>query len=83
MVLLHFAFIFVFPLVMAPTLVPLGLEYLFAALGWIEGLPVALVLSALECALIVLFFHWLVGWQGAWLQHRELRILETVTAKAE
>jgi hypothetical protein len=82
-VLLNVAFMFLFPIVIAPTLLPLGIEVVLETLGWLHGLPVCLVLSVLECVAVVFAFRWLVGWQGVWLQSRELRILELVTAKVE
>jgi ABC-2 type transport system permease protein len=82
-VLLNVAYMFLFPIVVAPTLLPLGVEVVLETLDWVHGLPVCLVLSVLECVAIVFAFRWLVGWQGAWLQSRELRILELVTTKVE
>ena len=82
-VLLHFAFLFVFPLVIAPVMAPIGIEATLAWLGWAEAAPIALVLSLAECVGVAFLYRWLVGWQGVWLQSRELTILETVTAKAE
>lgn len=82
-VLLQFALLLIFPIVISPTLLPLGLEVLFDYLDWVRGLPVCLVLAVLECAGLLLFFRWLVGWQGVWLQSREQRIMEIVTTKAE
>jgi hypothetical protein len=82
-VLLHLLMVFVFPLVMAPTLAPLGLEALLAALDIVEGWPICLALSVVECAGLIFLFRWLIGWQGVWLQGREQRIMEIVTTKAE
>jgi ABC-2 type transport system permease protein len=82
-IVLHFAVVFVLPIVIGPTLVPLGLELLLEALGWVEGMPIALVLGICECVGVIYFFRWLIGWQGVWLQAREQRILEIVTTKAE
>lgn len=82
-VLLQFVFLLTFPIVIAPTQLPLALEALFEYLDWVHGLPVFLILALLECAGLVLVFRWLVGWQGVWLQAREQRIMEIVTTKAE
>lgn len=82
-VLLHFAFLFVFPLMIAPAMLPIGVEALLEWLGWTEGLPISLALSILECVGVVYFYRWLAGWQGVWLQARELKILDVVTTKAE
>ena len=78
-VLLHFAFIFAFPLALAPTLLPLAAEYL---LQW-NGLPVYLVLATIQGLLIVLLYRLVLTWQGNVLWSREHRILEIVTTKAE
>lgn len=82
-VLLNLAFLFVFPLMIAPVLLPIGIEAMIEWLEWVHGLPISLALSVLECLGIVCLYRWLVGWQGVWLQSRELKILETVTTKAE
>ena len=76
-------FIFLMPVVQAPTLLPLGVEATLVALGWGEGLPINLILSLLECAAIVFVYHVVLGWQGSVLESREKQILETVTTKAE
>jgi ABC-2 type transport system permease protein len=82
-VLLQFALLLMFPIMIAPTQAPLALELLFDHLDWIHGVPVCLILALVECAGLVWLFLWLVGWQGVWLQAREQRILELVTTKAE
>lgn len=82
-VLIHMAFVFLFPVVLAPTLLPLGIEYALSAMGWMRGWPVCLVLMTVECAIIVLLYSLILSWQGYVLQRREQRILEIVTAKAE
>jgi ABC-2 type transport system permease protein len=82
-VLLQMLFVFLMPVTLAPTLLPLGVEVLLEALGWTRGLPVYLVLSVALCIAVMYLYRWLVTWQGVWLQSREQKILETVTTKAE
>jgi hypothetical protein len=81
--LLHVAFVFLSPLALAPALLPLGAEFVLEKLGWVQRMPVALVLSLLECAAVAYIYHLILNWQGGLLQAREQRILETVAAKAE
>jgi ABC-2 type transport system permease protein len=71
------------PLLLAPTLLPLGLEFALAELGWVQGIPLHLLLSLLECALVVYLYRLLLGWEGELLYAREQKILETVVTKAE
>ena len=82
-ILIHMAFVFLFPLALAPTLIPLGIE---ALLSWSESLswfPAYLVLAILECAFVVWLYPQVLASQGELLQRRERRILEIVTTKAE
>jgi hypothetical protein len=81
--LLQFGFVLVFPVVLSVTLLPLGCEVLLAALGWDGGVPVCLLLSLLGCAAVVWLYRLVLWGEGSWLQAREQRILEIVTAKAE
>lgn len=82
-VLLHMLLVLVFPVALAPTLAPLGVEALLDALDVVSGWPICLGLALLECGGLLFFFRWLIGWQGVWLQAREQRIMEIVTTKAE
>ncbi|MBI3863919.1 MAG: ABC transporter permease [Planctomycetia bacterium] len=75
-------FMFLFPLTQGPVLLPLGIEALLTHLGWPERLPVFLVLSLAECAVVVWLYRAVLDWQGDLLQEREQRILETVTGRA-
>jgi ABC-2 type transport system permease protein len=79
----QFAFLFVCPPVLALALVPLGIDSLVAAMDWLPGLPLDLILSVVECGVIVYFYRLLVDLEGDWLQAREQRILEVVTTRAE
>jgi hypothetical protein len=81
--LLQLAFMFLFPLALAPALLPLVVQLLWEQLQWIDAAPVGLLLSLVECVAIVYLYRLLLTWQGYWLQTREQRILEIVTTKAE
>jgi hypothetical protein len=78
-ILLQFVFLFLFPLALAPTLLPLGVELL---LDW-PGVPVCLVLSAVECVGVIFLYRLVLPWQGNLLEAREKKILKIVAAKAE
>jgi hypothetical protein len=82
-ILIHMAFVFLFPLGLAPTLIPLGIEFLLSRFGNMGWLPVYLVLSIVEAAVVTLAYPRLLIAQARLLEQREQRILETVTAKAE
>jgi hypothetical protein len=79
--LLQMAVVFLLPLVMLPTLLPLGIEFVLKPLGWTHGLPVCLVLSVLECLAVVGVYRLVLPWQGRLLQSREQTILQVVTTK--
>ncbi|MBI5761563.1 MAG: hypothetical protein HZA46_23885 [Planctomycetales bacterium] len=72
-----------FPLVSAVGFIPLGLEFLAQWLGWSELIPVYLVLSVIQLAVIAAGYWFLAGKQGQLLSRRETRILELVTTKDE
>jgi hypothetical protein len=81
---LHIVFVLVFlPLALAPTLLPLGAEFLLRLYGWGEGLPISLALSVIECAAILYLYRALLTYEGRLLQRREQRILDIVTTKEE
>jgi ABC-2 type transport system permease protein len=82
-ILVQMFFLSLLPLVLAPTLLPLGIEFALEALEWVQGMPVCLVLSVFECAVVVGLYRLILSWQGNLLQAREQRILEVVTTKAE
>jgi ABC-2 type transport system permease protein len=81
--LLHILLAFLFPLVLAPLALPLGIEYLVEWQTGQKGLPVYLVLSLLEFAVVVIVYRLVLGWQGELLQAREKKILKVVAEKAE
>jgi ABC-2 type transport system permease protein len=75
-------FLFLFPICQGVTMIPLGAEAAMRAFGWSESLPICLLLTLAECAVVILFYHLSLGWLGALLQSREQKILETVTNRA-
>jgi hypothetical protein len=82
-VLLHLVtFMIFFPITQALTLLPLGAEFVLRLFGQGSGIPVCLLLSLLECALIAVIYYLCTDGLGHLLQSREQNILETVTAKA-
>jgi hypothetical protein len=82
-VLLHLAFVFIFPLLLAPALLPLGVEAVLDVLGVLHGWPICLLLSLVECAIVVVLYRLVLTLEGQLLQAREQRILELVTGKGE
>jgi hypothetical protein len=75
-------FFFLFPLTQMPALLPLGIEALLRFLGRTAGMPICLVLSLAECAAVVVIYHFSLVGEGALLQAREQRILESVTKQS-
>lgn len=82
-VLIQMIFLLLVPLFLVPTLLPLGLEFLLETLKWIDGVPLCLVLTLVECAIIIWLYRVVLAWQGEILEWREKRILEIVTTKVE
>jgi hypothetical protein len=71
-----------FPLAESLTLLPLGTELLLRLVGWDIAVPICLILTLLECAIIVGLYRLALSWQGRLLQEREQEILEKVTRRA-
>jgi hypothetical protein len=82
-ILLQIAFVFLLPLAMVPTLIPLGVALTLEELGLMPAGPIHLILSLLECIAVVFLYRYLLTQQGKFLQTREQKILEIVTTKAE
>jgi hypothetical protein len=82
-ILLHAAFVFLLPLALLPTLIPLGFALMLEELGLAPAGPIHLTLSLLVCVAVVCLYRYLLTWQGKFLQAREQKILEIVTTKAE
>lgn len=76
-------FMAVVPLPLGLTLIPLGLEALLDALGWLAWFPAFLVLGVVQAAATVWLYRVALGWQGGLLQRREQAILEVVGSRAE
>jgi ABC-2 type transport system permease protein len=83
LILLNLAFVFLLPMALSPTLLPLGLELLLRSQGILDRVPIRLLLSITECALILLLYRVVLAWQGNLLQTREQKILETVAVKSD
>lgn len=75
-------FFCLFPLTQIAALLPVGIEALLQWLGWIERAPISLLVSVIECGLVVVVYHFCLGWQGSLFQAREQKILESVTGRA-
>jgi len=82
-ILIHIGFLFLFPLALSPTLIPLGLEFLLNWSGWSSWFPVYLAVILAECAVVAALYPTALDWQGGILQQRERQILEVVTSKSE
>jgi len=82
-ILIHMAFIFLFPLALTPTLIPLGVEFLLSLSDSAPWVPAYLILVLAECALMVWLYPRLLSSQGDLLERRERKILEIVTTKVE
>ncbi|MGC8639687.1 MAG: hypothetical protein ACP5XB_07380 [Isosphaeraceae bacterium] len=72
----------VFPLTQALTFLPLLAEVVLGFLNFAVNVPVCLLLSLLECAVVVLVYHIALDLQGNDLRAREQRILDIVTSRA-
>jgi ABC-2 type transport system permease protein len=82
-VFVQLLFLFLFPAVLALTLTPLGIELAAEEMGWRHGLPLDLIFSVLECAVIGFIYGLILRLEGDWLQAREQQILQIVTTRAE
>jgi hypothetical protein len=71
-----------FPIALAPSMIPLGLEVGLHWLGFLPGIPVFLLFSLAEVFAVGYLYSWVLDRQGELLQSRELRILEVVSARA-
>jgi hypothetical protein len=87
-ILIHIVVAMLSPLVLLPGFIGLGSELLLdalelPALAWAAAIPMYLLISVLECILVVWIYWRCLDAQGRWLQRREQTILETVTRRAE
>ena len=82
-ILIHLAFMFLFPIAMVPTLIPLGIEYLLTWTNSWAWFPGYLIFTIVEFVLVVWLYVRILEAQGRLLERREQKILETVTDKVE
>ena len=82
-ILIHTAFVFLFPLALSPTLIPLAIEFLLSRSESLPMFPAYLMLAIGECILMVWLYPQILQSQGNLLERRERRILEIVTSKVE
>jgi hypothetical protein len=82
-IVLQLVFTMLLPLALAPVLLPLAVEFVLVEWTGLGGLPIDLLLSLLECALIVYLYRLGLSWQGRVLQTREKEILRVVTVKED
>jgi hypothetical protein len=80
--MLMFAHAF-FPMTISPVLLPPLAGYLFASAGWLPAAPMNLLFSAIELVLLAALYGLSLRPLGNLLQHREKRILQTVTQEVE
>jgi ABC-2 type transport system permease protein len=76
-------FMLVVPVLIGFTLIPLGIEALFAFMKWTVGFPTFLVLGLVQSAVMLWLYPVALNWQGGLLQRHEQKILEIVSSKAE
>jgi hypothetical protein len=69
----------VIPLVLGATLIPLGAEALLRGFGHGYGIPIFLLLSLLQLAIVAVIYRFIMEGLGNVLQAREPKILESVT----
>ncbi len=81
--LVHLAFMVLFPVTLTPTLIPLGVEFLLQWTGTYAWFPAYLVFTIVELILVVWLYLLILDGQGRMLEQREQKILEAVTAKVE
>ena len=77
------AIFILYPLTVAPILLPMGMQMLTEHLGWNRQIPVCLLLSLVECAVVVYVYRLVLHWQGRLLQAREQAIYAVVRSKEE
>ena len=78
-----FLSLLVMPLVMAPVLIPPGLQLLWSLEGWAPWLPVNLLVTLALLAGVGWLYRGLLPLEGGLLQRREQAILKEVTEEVE
>jgi ABC-2 type transport system permease protein len=81
--LIHLAFMLVFPITLAATLIPLGIEFILTWTGTLSWFPAYLIFTAIETALVIWLYVEVLEVEGRLLERREQRVLEAVTVKVE
>ncbi|MBI2840473.1 MAG: hypothetical protein HYX75_19310 [Acidobacteria bacterium] len=82
-VLVQFLFLLLLPILIGLSVIPLGAELLLDHFGRLGAVPIYLLCSLPELAIVVWLYGYILTWQGRMLQAREQRILEVVTTKVE
>jgi hypothetical protein len=77
------ASMFLLPVVLAPILIPPGLQLLFSFAGWAPWLPVNFLASLVLLALVIWLYTLLLPLEGRLLYRREQTILKEVTEETE
>jgi ABC-2 type transport system permease protein len=78
-----FASMLLLPIVLAPILIPPGLQWLFAFQGWAPWLPINLLASLTLLAVVIWLYTLLLPLEGRLLYRREQAILKEVTEETE
>jgi ABC-2 type transport system permease protein len=81
--LLRVVAVFVLMTALGPLFLPLGIEFLLQSLQFPKFVPIYLILSLLELAVIAVLYGLLLEGQGLLLQSREQKILQAVTSKKD
>lgn len=76
-------FMMVVPILFSLTLIPLGVEALFAFMKWASWFPAFLVLGLAQAVVMLWLYPIALDSQGSLLQQHEKKILETVSSKVE
>jgi len=76
-------FMMVVPILLSLTLIPLGVETLFALMKWASWFPAFLVLGMFQAAVVIWLYRIALNSQGSLLQRHEQKILEIVSSKVE
>jgi hypothetical protein len=73
----------VFPLTMAPLLLPMGIKLIAQQLGFGSGYPLCMLLAMVELGAVAGIYRFAIMRQGRLLQAREKLILATVRSQPE
>jgi hypothetical protein len=81
--LVNLSMIVLVPLCLAPTLIPLASGIALEYYGWNHGHWYCFFFATIEVSIIVLLYSFVISAQGQLLHNRELKIMNSVTTKAE